>query len=170
MSINFFEYANSVAPVEKFGIIDPDDKDGKFPVKIIFDDSENWTATVICNNRQDYLFVAVDNNDAIKFKKENKKGQTESDFHCDAMLGTAKTVCFIELKNERKSWLSHAIEQLESTISDFGENIEKYKFKKAYACNSNHPISSSLYSDTQTLFYKKHRIVLRTKSEIEELK
>ncbi len=169
MPIDFFEYAENVNPVEQFGLIDPDDKDGKKPVEISYDDSQRWNANVICNNREDYLFVPIDNNSDISITRLNEKNEEESDNRCDAMLGTEKTVCFIELKNEREQWLSHAIKQLESTIELFGDNIQKYKFKKAYACNLNHPNSSALYSNAQSSFYKKHKIVLRTKTEVSEL-
>lgn len=169
MSIDFFDYAENVNPVEKFGLIDPDDKDGKKPVEISYDDSQKWNATVICNNRNDYLFVPIDNNSDISITRLNEENKEESDNRCDAMLRTEKTVCFIELKNEREQWLSHAIKQLESTIELFGDNIQKYKFKKAYVCNLNHPNSSALYSNAQSAFYKKHKIVLRTKTEVSEL-
>ena len=170
MSVNFFDYAKFVSPVKKFGIVDPDDTNGKFPAKIVYDDSEKWNATVICNNRDDYLFVPIDNNADISLTRTNDEGEEESDNRCDAMLGTKQMVCFIELKNERENWLPHAVKQLESTIAEFGENIEKFKFKKAYACNLKQPNSSPLYSNTQTQFYRAHKIVLRTKAEIEELK
>lgn len=168
--MNFFDYAEFVKPVEKFGIIDPEDKIGKFPAKIVYDSTEKWNATVMCNNRSDYMFVPIDNNSAISLTRTNVQNEEESDNRCDAMLGTEKTVCFIELKNERADWLPHAVKQLESTISAFGENLQKYTCKRAYACNIRHPNSSVLYSDTQTRFYRKHKIVLRTKTDIDELK
>ena len=169
MSIDFFEYAENVKPAERFGLIDPDDKEGKKPVEISYDDSKQWNATVICKNRNDYLFVPIDNNANISITRLNEQNKEESDNRCDAMLGTEKTVCFIELKNEREQWLSHAVKQLESTIELFGDNIQKYKFKRAYACNLNHPNSSALYINAQSCFYKKHKIVLRTKTEVKEL-
>ena len=99
--MNFFDYAEFVKPVEKFGITDPEDKIGKFPAKIVYNSTEKWNATVMCNNRSDYMFVPIDNNSAISLTRTNVQNEEESDNRCDAMLGTEKTVCFIELKNER---------------------------------------------------------------------
>lgn len=48
--------------------------------------------------------------------KNNGKDETASS--CDAMLYTPKTVCFIELKADKKGndWLNHGMEQLTNTI------------------------------------------------------
>ena len=97
MSVDFFKYAEPVAPSEKFGLIDPNDKDGKFPVRISYDESEKWNATVECNNHDNYRFVPVDNNNEIPITRLNDQNKEESDNRCDAILGTDKTVCFIEL-------------------------------------------------------------------------
>lgn len=155
---------------DKFGIIDPEDKNGKRPAEISYDkaEKEKWNAVVESNNRDDYKFIAVDNN--IPLSHVNSSGIEETNKRCDAMLYTKKSVCFIELKIAREAWLQPAIEQLESTIQDFGDEINKYDYKKAYVCNKNRPQSSYLFTNIQSQFYKKHKIVLRTKIEIDELK
>lgn len=136
MQVNFYEKSVLVIPVEKFGLVDPDDKKGKFPAFVSYDLKDKWNATVICNNRNDYKFIPVDNCLNITIKKNGKEETASS---CDAMLYTQKTVCFVELKEDKKGgeWLSHAVNQIENTINFFGEEeLNKYEYKKAYICNT----------------------------------
>ena len=117
------------------------------------------------NNREDYHFIPIDNNiDIIRCDSTSSDAK-----RCDAALYTDKTICLIELKNQRENWLSNAIEQLESTIYNFDESFEKFRFKKAYVCNIAHPRSNYQISNSQSEFYKKHRFILRTKTDIDEL-
>ena len=155
MSIDFFKYAEEVKPVEKFGLIDPDDSEGKNPTYIDYDveKAEAWNVSVQCNNRNDYSFIAVDNN--IPLTKEiNGKKETASS--CDAMLYSKNTVCFIEIKADKKGndWRDKAVKQIESTIDFFGENINKFNSKKAYIANSKRPQFYASYKDIQQEFYK----------------
>lgn len=100
MQVNFYDYATTVNQVKEFGLVDPDDKEGKKPAFVSYDKStDKWNATVECNNRTDYSFIAVDNNIPLTVKN-NGKDETASS--CDAMLYTPKTVCFIELKADKK--------------------------------------------------------------------
>ena len=170
MQVDFYEYACSVKAIKKFGIIDPDDTNGKHPARISYDMNsvDTWDATVYCNNHQDYSFIAVDNN--IPLTRQGKNGNQETYNQCDAMLYTNQSVCFIELKRERSAYLQHAVEQLGATICAFGDEIEKFKYKKAYVCNKRHPQFHSSFSQTQTKFYKKYKVVLRVSVEIKELK
>lgn len=63
MQIDFYEYAESVKAVEKFGLIDPNDENGKKSAFINYESNMNdWGAVVTCNYRSDYSFIAVDNN------------------------------------------------------------------------------------------------------------
>lgn len=169
MQINFYEYAEAIKPVDEFGIFDPDDKNGKFPAKVRYDKNlDKWNATVRCNFRDDYNFIAVDNN--IPLKQTGENGIEQDKKRCDAMLYTNKSICFVELKNERTNWLSDAVSQLESTIEDFGNEIDRYQYKQAYVCNMAHPQFHYSYKDKQTKFYQKHKIVLRVSCKIEEIK
>ena len=116
MQVNFYDYATTVNKVKEFGLVDPDDKEGKKPAFVSYDKTtDKWNATVECNNRTDYSFIAVDNNVPLTVKI-NDKDETASS--CDAMLYTPKTVCFIELKADKKGndWLNHGMEQLTNTI------------------------------------------------------
>ena len=107
MQVNFYDYATTVNQVKEFGLVDPDDKEGKKPAFVSYDKTtDKWNAKVECNNRTDYSFIAVDNNVPLTVKN-NGKDETASS--CDAMLYTPKTVCFIELKADKKGndWLNH---------------------------------------------------------------
>ena len=170
MRVNFYEYSEQVKPVARFGIVDPDDRGGKFPAQICYDENvkDTWGAWVSCNNRSDYSFIAVDNN--IPLTRTGANGAKETASRCDAMLYTGKTVCFIELKDERESFLQRAIAQISATLQAFGNEIERFEYKKAYVCNKGHPQFHSSFSQAQSEFYKKHKVVLRVRVDIEELK
>ena len=170
MQVNFYDYATTVNQVKEFGLVDPDDKEGKKPAFVSYDKTtDKWNATVECNNRTDYSFIAVDNNVPLTVKN-NGKDETASS--CDAMLYTPKTVCFIELNADKKGtdWLNHGMEQLTNTISFFGEELNNYENKRAYLCNSRRPFVPSIHKIAQQQFMQKNKIVLRIKTEIEELK
>ena len=170
MQVDFYKYSQSVSPVEKFGIVDPDDKNGKRSAYVSYDsEGEKWNTTVECNNRQDYSFIAVDNNIPLTVKID---GKDETASTCDAMLYTPKTVCFIELKEYKKGggWLLRAVEQLESTIRFFGNEIEKYENKRAYVCNTRRPFTPTSHKIVQQQFLQKNKVLLRIKTEIDELK
>lgn len=170
MQVNFYDYATTVNKVKEFGLVDPDDKEGKKPAFVSYDKTtDKWNATVECNNRTDYSFIAVDNNVPLTVKN-NGKDETASS--CDAMIYTPKTVCFIELKADKKGndWLNHGMEQLTNTISFFGEELNNYENKRAYLCNSRRPFVPSIHKIAQQQFMQKNKIVLRIKTEIEELK
>lgn len=170
MQVNFYDYATTVNKEKEFGLVDPDDKEGKKPVFVSYDKTtDKWNATVECNNRTDYSFIAVDNNIPLTVKN-NGKDETASS--CDAMLYTPKTVCFIELKTDKKGndWLNHGMEQLTNTIGFFGKELNKYENKRAYLCSSRRPFVPSIHKIAQQQFIHKNKIVLRIKTEIEELK
>lgn len=172
MQVNFYEKTIAVTPVERFGLIDPDDKEGKFPVFVSYDftEEDNWNATVICNNRNDYNFIPVDNCLNITVTRD---GLEETASTCDAVLYTPKTVCFVELKEDKKGgdWLTHAISQIENTICFFGEDeMNKYESKKAYVCNTRRPFTPSSHKIVLQQFRKKNKVLLRISTEIEELK
>ena len=103
---------------------------------------------------------------------EKIDGKEETARSCDAMLYTPKTVCFIELKEDKKGndWLNHGMEQLTNTINFFGNELDKYENKKAYLCNSRRPFIPSIHKIAQQQFMQKNKILLRIKTEIEELK
>lgn len=158
MQVNFYEKTIAVTPVERFGLVDSKVKVGKFPAFVSYDPSvDKWNATVICNNRDDYNFIPVDNCLNITVTRD---GLEETASTCDAMLYTTKTVCFVELKEDKKGgdWLTHAISQIENTIGFFGENeMSKYENKKAYVCNTRRPFTPSSHKIVLQQFRKKIR-------------
>ena len=52
----------------------------------------------------------------------------------------------------------------------FGKELNKYENKRAYLCNSRRPFVPSIHKIAQQQFMQKNKIVLRIKTEIEELK
>lgn len=171
MQVNFYEKAIAVTPIERFGLVDPDDKEGKFPAFLSYDSTvDKWNATVVCNNRCDYNFIPIDNCLNITLMRD---GVEETASTCDAMLYTPKTVCFVELKKDKKGgdWLEKAVYQIENTIGFFGEKeMAKYENARAYICNTHRHFIPTIHSNIQQAFYKANGLVLRIKTEIEELK
>jgi hypothetical protein len=163
LPIDFFSYAQTVEPVTEFGICDNCDET---PAFMSTKEEDKWIAHVECNSRSDYSFIAVDNNIPVLRKNGNMENR------CDAMLYTRETVCFIELKEQKEKWLTHAIGQLEATITTFNKNhdITSFQCKRAYVCNRSHPNFSVSFKDTQKKFYHDNRVVLRVGTKIEELK
>ena len=167
MPIDFPKFSQTVKPIDKFGIVDPDDKDGKKPAKIVYDNNEVWGVTVICNNRDDYRFIPVDNN--IPITKINDEGVEETASSCDAIVYSNNTICLIELKNTKTSAsLNHAMEQLESTIIFAKNFIDGFKFKKAYISNIGQPRFNKMFCNTQRDFYKRNKIILQVSTTIIE--
>lgn len=184
--MSFFDYSESVNSVERFGI--RDDEEGKqplinkeleenyqgqkakqakeMPAFVDYTEKSLWNAEILSDNRNDFNFIAVDNQIPYFDKDGNQKTL------CDAIVWTPNTIIFIELKTNDKSWCSKAIVQLESTIEFFKscEDINKFKYKKAYACNSQHPKFNHQYSNRMQKFVKKNGVVFRPEKEIKGIK
>ncbi len=163
MKIDFLSYKTPVKPVPEFGLIDPDDRGGKKPAYVSYDRSEKWNATVSSGNREDFSFIAVDNNIPVN------DSTARSESLCDAMLLTPYTLCFVELKNQREAFLAKAVSQLENTIRLFRENHDEkdFSFRRAYICNTGHPGFSVSYKNAISSFYRRNRVVLRVGTTIE---
>lgn len=110
-------YEEPVPSVDEFGLVDPDDKNGKDRVFISLDKTKDkWGATVrYSRQRSDYRFIPVDNN--IILKRDDGSDAPR----CDAVLSTVHTVCFIELKDQRRGYISKAKNQILSTIAFFDQ-------------------------------------------------
>jgi len=161
--VDFSLYEQSVPSVDEFGLVDPDDKQGKKMVYISLDrTNDRWGATVMYSKkRSDYRFIPVDNN--ILLKRDDGSDAPR----CDALLRTERTVCFIELKDQRRGHKSKAKKQLLSTI-DFFDGIERYEHKLAYICNRRNISSFSMKNEMDEMM-KKRGILLRISSTIKEL-
>lgn len=52
MQVDFYKYAESVKPVKEFGLVDPDDKDGKKPAFVSYDKTtDKWDGTAYKHNK-----------------------------------------------------------------------------------------------------------------------
>lgn len=141
MGINFFVNEQNVNPVSEFGIIDPAQSHSHLNNKAYVDYSNSsvWNTKVISNNRSDVVFNAIDNN--INFYK-SWRNNLEKQRSCDAMLYTADSIIFLEIKDwlvehDGKTFTESAIEQLENTIVHFCTAHPKRIFTKKYAYVSN---------------------------------
>ena len=52
MQVNFYDYATTVNKVKEFGLVDPDDKEGKMPVFVSYDKTtDKWNGTAYKHNK-----------------------------------------------------------------------------------------------------------------------
>ncbi len=84
------------------------------------------------------------------------------------MLTYTDNIVFVELKDERKEWISGAIEQLEATIISYktAHNLDKYRHKMAFAANKRHPNFHTIDNETMKSFFDNHRVRLNVQAEI----
>lgn len=89
-----------------------------------------WVATVENPSEKAVTFTAIDKC-VIQDCDEPGRGRS------DGMLTTDDLLYLVELKDQKKHWLPHAIEQLESTIQFLHANhdLTPFRHKKAFACN-----------------------------------
>lgn len=162
--VDFSIYEKEVPSVNVFGLVDPDDRAGKQMVYISLDrTNDKWGAEVLYDEkRSDYRFIPVDNN--ILLKRDDGSDASR----CDAVLKTERTVCFIELKDQRRGYISKAKEQIYSTM-DFFEGIEKFEHKLAYISNRRKEISYYSTKNEMNAIMKERGILLRISSTIKEL-
>ena len=185
--MTFFDYSEKVKHVMEFGI--RDDEEGKEEIKALllvkdpstpiaaipakelpafldYKNKKDWNAIVVSENRSDFNFIAVDNNIPYNDKYGNEKSR------CDAMVYTGKTVVFIELKDQTKDWFEDAVAQLKSTINHFDdvEGLNKFQFKKAYACNKAHPHFNYHHKERMQQFFKKTGVILHSEIVIKNIK
>ena len=167
MSINFFFEEQRISPVDEFGIIEL--RKDELPAYVEYDKTKRkrWDSIVKSNNRDDFYFNAIDNH--IIVLKENSENDEKS--RCDCMIHTSNSICFIEIKHQKQSYISKAISQLETTINTFCENhdINQFAFKVAYICNTRHPVVNQLRSNKCNEFAKEYGISLHISREIKDL-
>lgn len=185
--MSFFDYCEKVNCVEKFGI--RDDEEGKeilkqerlsknpsdsifsvptkeLPAFIDYQNIEKWNAAVESQNRNDFNFIAVDNNVPCVDENGNEKSR------CDAIIFTLQTIIFIEIKIKDRDWIKDASEQLKSTIEYFKstENINNFKYKKAYTCNKQHPSFNFHHKEFMHKFFQETGVVLKSEMIIKDVK
>lgn len=101
-----------------------------------YDNPDKWVAVVKNKSGHPVNFTAIDN--CIEIRRPDGN----ADNRCDAMLSNDQYLIFIELKDQNKDWIYHAVnDQLATTIRHFKDNydIKRYRQVKAYACNRAHP-------------------------------
>ncbi len=164
-NVDFFKDEKSIA--EKcFGICDDRDERTKTPAYVNTNISEKEKWGTVVNNKTNVAinFIAVDNK--IEIKRAN--GETEN--RCDAMLHNPKNIIFIELKNQRASWIEHAVqEQLQTTIDIFKQNHDMMQFecRRAYVCNVRYPYFAYSHKQMAQQFYQKNKVRLYIQREID---
>lgn len=133
--IDFFkkECTTEHITANEFGIIDGENSDKAY---VDYNNRDKWIAVVKNKSGYPVNFTAIDN--CIEILRPDGN----NDNRCDAMLSNHQNLIFIELKDQNKDWIDHAVnDQLATTIRHFKDNydITKYRKTKAYACNKAHP-------------------------------
>ena len=133
---------------EKFGLCDDSNAtrayvDTSFPQK--------WVATVENPARKAITFTAIDKC-VIEDCEELGRGR------CDGMLTTEDLLYLVELKDQKANWQTHAIEQLESTISFLRDHhdLNRFRHKKAFACNKRHKPFATVDNELMLRFHRNY--------------
>jgi hypothetical protein len=160
MKVNFLENTCK-EPIRNdilFGLCD--DQNGKKAYSNT-DNPDKWIAHVKNDKAIDLTFTPVD-------KCLIKDGEYPDRGRCDGLLTSIEHLYFVELKDEAKSWITHAVEQLESTIAFFKEShdITAFKHKKAFACNKQHKHFQEIDNDFNLSFYRKHKVRIDIQTDI----
>lgn len=160
MKINFFNKAcqEEICDIKLFGLCD--DQNGSKAYTNL-NDPTKWIAIVKNNKKLDIVFTAIDK---CIIKDNELKGRGR----CDGMLTSLEHIYFIELKNQQSNWIEDAISQLESSIEFFISNhdIQKYKHKKAFACNKNHRRFQEIDNERNLKFFRKYGVRIDLQAEI----
>ncbi|MCB9231750.1 MAG: hypothetical protein H6581_08805 [Bacteroidia bacterium] len=147
----------------RFGICD--DKNQK-PAFTSMVNSDLWIATIKNDFAKSIIFTPIDH--CIRLQKEGTKDEEST---CDGMLTFDDSIFLVELKDQGTGgWISEAKSQLENTLnlmlkSDFP--LEKFRYKKAFACNRKHPQFQSIDNETNKRFFRKYGFRLDIQAEIQ---
>ncbi len=125
------------------------------------DNPANWIATVKNDKNVELVFTPVDNC-LIKNYEYPGRGR------CDGILTSTEHLYFVELKDMTKSWITEAVEQLESTIEFFKEShdINEFRHKKAFACNKRHSHFQEIDNEFNLAFFRKHKVRIDIQAEL----
>lgn len=149
------------ASATRFGLCD-NGTGGRAFVKL--DDPPCWIATVENLNGDHWIFTAVDKG-AIQDGEKTGKGR------CDGMLTQGQcALILIELKDQIKKWIPHAIQQLEDTVEllmiSHPQAWSAFHHKRAYACNKSHPQFQTSHNETRQRFFQKYGVRLHIEATI----
>jgi len=160
MSINFLNRNCQETPSHRdiFGLCDAQDGSRAYTNT---DNPATWIATVKNNRNIALIFTAVDKC-VLQDHDEIGRGR------CDGLLTSEEHIYFVELKNEKGSWVTKAIDQLESTIKFFIENhsIEDFRHKKAFACNKRHNKFQEIDNELNLRFFRTYKVRPDVQAEI----
>lgn len=165
MSVNFFE-TECQEPSKTDEIIGIcDDQTGK-KAYTNTTDSSKWVAVIKNSDKLAVSFTAIDN--CIIILKEGTKDKEST---CDGMITFKDSLFLIELKKQGTGgWISDAIKQLENTIklliANHNRDLQRIKYKKAFACNKKHPRFRSIDNEQNKRFYRTHGFRLDVQAEI----
>jgi hypothetical protein len=160
MSIDFFradcQYPANSAGV--FGLCDKQDGTKAYPNTANPDD---WIAEVKNERESDIVFTAIDKC-VLHDHEYSGRGR------CDGMLTTENHLYLVELKNQEPPWQSHAIYQLDSTITFLMNNhdISQYKKRKAFACNKKRDRFVVIDNEFNRAFFKRTTFRIDIQAEI----
>jgi hypothetical protein len=160
--MNFFKIACQEPATTDiiFGICDDINHHKAYTVR---SNPETWIATVKNDKSEELIFTAVD-------KCVLKGSEFEGRARCDCMITSKKHLYFIELKEQKSKWITHAVDQLESTIQMFIENHEKeissYIYKKAFACNRKSGHFHIIDNEDNKIFFDRTGFRLDIQAEI----
>ena len=160
MKVNFFEdRCRKDTDAERFGICDPE---AALPAFITTDGAKKWIAIVRNPTKKNIRFYAIDHCLAMTESGQDIK-------RCDAMLHYDQNLVFVELKQMKKSKVSSAIEQIESTIRLFSKNhnLNSFSKKRAFIANRRQPNFKYSQREEMQNFYNKHRVRLILHNTIE---
>ncbi len=169
MNVDFFDQAYRTEEARKdleFGICDPAPEE-KRPAYTTTNASgpHKWCAKVNNPASEEIIFIPIDNN----FDFRDSEGQKESS--CDGMMLLEKhsSLCFVELKNKRKQWITEAVDQLKATIAKFNANHDYKLFTRrlAYACNRRKPLVNNSHREQQQEFKRETHFTLHLSYNID---
>jgi len=139
---------------DAFGIVDGDEQ---HPAYTTLENSVEWTAQVENLHKEVALFIPVDKNMPLH-SPDGRQLKT-----CDGMLTLPNKkqdlLIFLELKTgktrNRKNWINHGIEQLESTIAEFRRYHDDAMRadKRAYVCNGKRPMQREFSQERAQRFF-----------------
>lgn len=158
--INFFR-ADCQYPainVNEFGLCDNQDGTCAYPD---IANQETWIATVKNDANFDIIFTAVDKC-VFQDHEYRERGR------CDGMLRTDTHLYLVELKNQEPPWQTHAINQLDSSISFLmnTHDISMYKKRKAFACNKKRDKFVVIDNEFNRAFYQRTTFRIDIQAEI----
>jgi len=143
----------------EFGICD--DKNNT-PAYVDRENHEKWIAVVDNPNQRNIRFTAIDN--CIEILRPD--GTMDS--RCDTMIDYENNIVFIELKDERRAWISEGLDQIEATLIRFIENhnLNEFKHKRAVVANKKHRKFAVLENEQSRRFFDKYKVRISAQAHV----